>query len=378
MIKIPIFALDRQYAELKKEIDPVIDKVLKEGIFILGENVSKFEKEFASYLGAKYAVGVGSGTDALTLAIRALDLRESDEVLVPANAYPTAFGVAQSGVTVRLVDCGEDGNISLADLSKRITKRTKAIIPVHLYGNPADVWGIKRVIKEAGRSDVAIIEDCAQAHGAEIRSPGSRSRYIKAGCVGDIGCFSFYPTKNLGAYGDGGMVVTKSRKLAGKVKELRMYGETTRYQSQEISGVSRLDELQAAILRVKLKHLDRWNKRRKDMAKLYEKRLHDVPGITLLSTKSGSVRHVFAIRAAGRNKLKNQLARYGIGSAVHYPIPIHLSHAFKHLGYKMGDFPWAEKLSREVLSLPLYPELNETEVDKISHLIRKFMTKGNK
>lgn len=320
-------------------------------MFILGENVTKFEKEFAQYLGITYAVGVGSGTDALTLSIRALGLGPHDEVLVPANSYPTVFGIAQSGVSLRLVDCGWDGNISTFDLPKRITKRTKAIIAVHLYGNPADIVRVKRI---AG-ADISIIEDCAQAHGACI---GKK----KVGTFGDIACFSFYPTKNLGAYGDGGMVVTKNARLANRVRMLRMYGERERYKSMEISGVSRLDELQATILRVKLRHLDNWNKKRKELANYYEKGLK---GISLIKGGRASCHHLFVIRSKKRDALQNYLAKNGIGTSIHYPIPIHLTPAFRFLGYRRGDFPVAEALSHEVLSLPFFPEMTRKEVDMV-------------
>lgn len=355
MAAIPFFTLTRQYRTIRKEIGAALVRTAEKSTFILGDNVSAFEKEFAAYVGIRYAVGVGSGTDALTLAIRALGLGAGDEVIVPANSYPTVFGVAQSGVTIRLVDSGPDGNISLADLPKRITKRTKAILVVHLYGNPADVAGVKKI---AGPG-IRIIEDCAQAHGATI---GKK----KVGTFGDIACFSFYPTKNLGAYGDGGMVMTRHAYVANHVRRLRMYGERTRYQSLEIAGVSRLDELQAAVLRVKLKHLDAWNGRRRALARYYAEK------ISLVPFAPGSCNHLLVIRTKKRADMQKYLAARHIHTAIHYPVPIHLTPSFRFLGYRRGDFPVAETFSREVLSLPFFPELTKKEIDKVTGQLLNF------
>lgn len=352
MAGIPFFSLTRQYKTIQKEIDAALVNIAAHGTFILGDNVAKFEKEFARYVGVGHAIGVGSGTDALTLSMRALGLTGKDEVLVPANSYPTVFGVALSGVSVRLVDCGLDGNISLTDLPKRMTKRTKAIIVVHLYGNPANISGLKKVLPRG----MAIIEDRAQWHKRD--SP----------LLGDIACYSFYPTKNLGAYGDGGMVVTDTAGFADRVRRLRMYGEVTRYKSIEVSGVSRLDELQAAVLRVKLRHLDRWNETRRVLALRYENRLN---GAKVIKGGSGSCHHLFVIRTKRRDELQKFLADRGVGTAIHYPTTIHLTKAFRFLGYTRGDFPVAETLSREVLSLPLFPELTKKEIDQVVKSIKE-------
>ncbi len=352
---IPIFNLTRQYKTIKKEIDSTIQTVLSRGNFILGTEVSAFEQEFAEYIGLPYAVGVASGTDALTLSLQAFHIGIGDEVIVPANVYPTAFGIAQAGVSLRLIDCGPDGNINRALLPTVITKKTKAIIAVHLYGNPCDVIGIQKVLKKIHREDIKIIEDCAQAHGAVI---GEK----KVGTFGDIACFSFYPSKNLGAYGDGGMIITRNKKIAERIRALRMYGETKRYRSEEVSGVSRLDELQAAILRVKLKYLDRWNTKRKRIADYYFRELKNVSGMTCVPYRKGSCHHLFVIRVKKRAACMHYLKTHGVQTSIHYPYPIHLVPAFKNLGYKKGDFPMAEILSREVVSLPLYPELTMQEV----------------
>lgn len=364
---IPIFNLTRQYKTIKKEVDRAIQTVLSRGNFILGEEVVAFEKEFARYINIPYAVGVASGTDALTLAVRVLEIGHNDEILVPVNAYPTFFGIAQSGITVRFVDCNESGNIDVDDLTKRITKKTKAIVVVHLYGNPADVIGVKRVLSEMGRKDISIIEDCAQAHGATI------GKY-NVGTFGDIAIFSFYPSKNLGAYGDGGMIVTKRKKIALHLRRLRMYGEVKRYESREVSGVSRLDELQAAILRVKLKYLDEWNDRRREIVLLYRKSLVGIKNITIVPYAEGSCHHLFVIRTHIRDALKQYLEKQGIGTAIHYPTPLHLTKPGSVLGYRQGDFPMAEKMSKEILSLPIYPELSNTNIAQVSTAIVRFFS----
>ncbi len=353
---IPIFNLTKQYKTIKKEMNVAIQRVLSRGNFILGSEVAAFEKEFASCIGISYGVGVASGTDALTFSIRVFGLLGADEILMPVNSYPTFFGIAMSGVTVRFVDCNESGNISIEDLKKRITKKTKAIVVVHLYGNPADVIGVRELLKKLHRTDIKIIEDCAQAHGATI---GNK----KVGTFGDIACFSFYPSKNLGAYGDGGMVLTKNKHIADRIKSLRMYGETKRYESKEVSGVSRLDELQAAVLRVKLKHLDEWNTRRRQIAELYTKGLKEQKNISIISYEVGACYHLFVIRTNRRDELKNYLEQQGIGCAIHYPKPL------------ASGFPMSETLSKEILSLPIYPELSDTNMVQICMVIRKFFSK---
>ena len=364
---IPIFNLTRQYKTINKEVDCAIQTVLSRGNFILGEEVAAFEKEFASYVGIPYGVGVASGTDALTLAMRALGLSKDDEVIIPVNSYPTFFGVAMSGVSVRFVDCNESGNISIDDLKKRIAKKTKAIVVVHLYGNPADVVGVQKFLRTLHRRDIKIIEDCAQAHGATINKR-------KVGTFGDIGIYSFYPSKNLGAYGDGGMVVTKNKIVADRVRALRMYGENKRYETKEVSGVSRLDELQAAILRVKLRHLSAWNDRRRSIAQQYAKALGSMKNCTVIPYVIGACYHLFVIRTNRRDELKMYLEKEGIGCAVHYPTPLHLTKPGVALGYHRGDFPMAEKLSKEILSLPIYPELSDINIVRISKSIVRFFS----
>jgi dTDP-4-amino-4,6-dideoxygalactose transaminase len=370
---IPIFELKRQYKAIQKEIDGALSRVLTAGTFILGPEVIAFEDEFARFVGTYHAVGVASGTDALTLAIRAHGLGEGDEVIIPANSYPSAFGISQSGVTMKLVDVGEDGNIDTKKLEKIVTKKTKAVVAVHLYGNPADVERIQNILNRKQQKAV-LIEDCAQAHGAVIKD-GSSWKHV--GTFGKSSCFSFYPSKNLGAYGDGGMVVTDNSNIAKRVKQLRMYGETSRYHSEEVSGVSRLDELHAAILRVKLEHLNEWVKRRREIAELYTDGLHGISDIRFVSPHidTKSAYHLFVIRASKRDALMEYLLSHGVGCAVHYPVSIHLTPSFANLGYKRGDFPVSESLSREVLSLPIYPELTDSEVATVIKTVKSFYRK---
>lgn len=406
---VPFFDLTRQYKQIHTEIDFAVNKTLSKGFFTLGNEVGVFEREFAEYLGADFAVGVGSGTDALSMSMKALGLGDKAEVIIPANAYPSAFGIAVSGVKIRLTDCDEKGLMDMSLLNKAVTSRTKAIVPVHLYGQPADLVSMNRFISSKGK--IYIVEDAAQGHGARIRDARvqsskfkvqSSNKWLFAGTFGDIGIFSFYPTKNVGAYGDGGMLVTNDYKTNKKLRQLRQYGESSRYNSEIVSGVSRLDELQAAILRVKLRHLDEWNERRGSLVERYKEALLNVGDIQIIATENSKVKtshsalqasrdrqnsniqlksqnyqnkschHLFVIRTKYRDKLKDFLEKQGIGTAVHYPVPVHLTPAFKHLGYKKGDFPTAERLSREVLSLPLFPELEDKEIEYVCDSIKKF------
>lgn len=361
-MKIPICNLSRQYRNIEAEINNAVLATLGRGIFTLGPEVTKFENEFAAWVGTKYAIGVASGTDALTLALKAIEVGPKDDIIVPANSYPSAFGLSLTGARLRLIDVGEDGTINPTNLPSVITKQTKAVVAVHLYGNPADLHAIQKI------TSLPIIEDCAQAHGAKI---GIRM----VGTFGAIGCFSFYPTKNLGAFGDGGLLVTHDKALAERLRALRMYGEVRRYESKEVSGVSRLDELQAAILRIKLKHLDQWNKKRNEIVERYIKGLKGVGDVRFVATNNNvfhSSFHLCVIRTMKRNALMMHLNRHGIQTAIHYPTPIHLTQAYHYLGYRKGDFPVTEALSREILSLPLFPELTEQEQETVIRRIKRF------
>lgn len=363
---IPLIDLKAQYREIKKEVDRVIGKVSSSGWYILGEQVERFEAEFARYIGAKYAVGVASGTDAIALSLQSLGVGSGDEVLLATNAYPVAFAITTTGAVPRLVDIDSDTfNIDPKDAERRITNKTKALIAVHLYGQPANLALLKKICQNRG---LYLIEDCAQAHGAKNKDK-------KVGTLGDIGCFSFYPTKNLGAYGDGGMAVTNNKNLAEKVRALRQYGEATgRYESSYLGRNSRLDELQAAILRVKLKYLDEWNRKRREKANLYRKLLAGVSQVKLPKETANlhHVYHLFVIRAQRRDALQEFLKRRGILTGIHYPKPIHLQPSFAFLGHKKGDFPEAEKSAAQILSLPLYPELKNEDIGRVCSEIKNF------
>jgi dTDP-4-amino-4,6-dideoxygalactose transaminase len=366
MKSIPFFDLTDLHKSIQKELDRAIRKVIDRGNFILGEEVVAFEKEFARYVGVPYAVGVACGTDALTLSLRAHGIGAGDEVIVPANAYPTAFGVAQSGATIRLIDVNEDGSIDPDILRRVLTRKTRAVVAVHLYGAPANLPAISKILRAYTHHRPILIEDAAQAHGAAI---GNK----KVGSIGDIGCFSFYPSKNLGALGDGGMVVTKNKTIAKTLRQLRMYGEASRYHSRFVSGTSRLDELQAALLRVKLRHLDWWVQKRRKVAARYIKGLDDVGDITIVTKNlSESAFHLFVIRTKRRDQLITFLSDRGIGTGVHYPTPVHTQYAFRHLRYKKGDFPISEALSRQTLSLPIYPHLTDKEIETVIGSIKSF------
>ena len=364
---IPLVDLAGEYRNIKKEIDQAISEVLESGWFVLGPRVSQFEEKFARYLGIKYAISVASGTDALHLALLAVGVKPKDGVILPANAYPTVFPVSAVGAIPQLVDIdSETFNIDPLKIEKAITKKTKAIVPVHLYGQPADMDSI---IKIAKKHKLIVIEDCAQAHGATYKGG-------KVGLFGDLGCFSFYPTKPLAAYGDGGMVVTNNKKLAEKIKMLRMYGEKNRYQSLITGFNSRLDELQAAILLVKLKYLDKWNEKRRKAATYYQSLLIN-SRVSLPEEQpfSKHVYHLFVIRVRKRNQLQKSLKEKGIITGIHYPTPIHLQPTYRDLGYDKGDFPQSEKASLEVLSLPLYPGISQKQQRFVSEQIFKFYEK---
>lgn len=360
---VPFVDFTRHHKHHKREYLQAIQSVFNKGQFILSENVQAFEEEFATYLSSRYAIGVASGTDAIRLALAALDLQQKDEVILPANAYPTAFAVAQAGVRIRLADIDPQSHtLDPHSIERAITQATKVIIPVHLYGLACDMQRLSVIAK---RNKIHIIEDAAQAHGALYKGK-------KVGTLGTIGCFSFYPTKNLGAYGDGGMIVTNKKRIAKTTRMLRNYGEVTRYKSLLLGFNSRLDELHAAILRVKLSYLDEQNQKRQILATLYHKLLKDTSVILpFLRTDNSHVYHLFVIRCKKRNKVRKILSDQGVQTAIHYPTPIHLVPSFKFLGYKKGDFPNAEQAASEILSLPLYPELSKRHVEAICHLVKK-------
>ena len=353
-----------EYKVIGKEVNSALKRVFERGYYILGPEVSNLEKKLASFVDVKYAVGVACGTDALTLAIKSLDLKHTDAVLLPANVYPTAFGVSLSGLKVKLCDVDpQTSNINLETVKKAYAKDIKVIVVVHLYGNPVDIEPIKKFAK---KNKIYLIEDCAQAVGSIYKEK-------LVGSFGDIACFSFYPNKNLGAYGDGGAILTNNLKIYKKLKLLRMYGEKERYQSVLLGHNSRLDELQAAILLTKLKYLKTWNQKRRKIARKYVELLKDLSiGIVKENPWGKSNYHLFVIKVSQRSKLMAFLKEKGIQTAIHYPTPIHLIKTFSHLGFKKGSFPISEKESEKVLSLPMYPFLKESDVYYTCKAIKDF------
>ncbi|HEY6328545.1 MAG TPA: DegT/DnrJ/EryC1/StrS family aminotransferase [Blastocatellia bacterium] len=364
-IAIPFGDLKRQYVSIRDEIDSACRRVLEKGWFVLGDEVAAFESEFARYLGASHSVGVGSGTEALHLALLALGAAPGGEVIIPANTcVPTASAISVAGCTPVLVDVDpKTFNIDPARVKEAITARTCAIIPVHLYGQSAD---LDPILEIAEQHRVRVIEDVAQGHGSTYKGR-------KLGTFGAAGCFSFYPSKNLGAYGDGGAVVVADEELSARLKSLRSYGENGRYFHSRKGVNSRLDELQAAILRVKLRHLDEWNDRRRKIAARYNSEI-----VNPMISKPAPCRygaenyHLYVIRCRWRDDLKEHLAVLGIGTLIHYPVPIHLQEAYKELGKGRGDYAAAEACADEVLSLPMFPELSETEISHIVESVNSF------
>lgn len=364
-MKINFVDLGKQYKEIKDEVDPQILKVIQSSQFILGNKCSEFEEKFARFIGTKYALGVGNGLSALELGMRSLGIGSGDEVLTPANSFiASSSSISFTGAKPVLVDCLEDTfNMDVDLAEKLITKRTKAIMPVHLYGQVADM---DKIIKLAKKYHLYIVEDACQAHGASFKSK-------MAGSFGDVSAFSFYPGKNLGAYGDGGMVVTNNKETFNKVKLLRNYGQEEKYKHIALGWNSRLDNLQAAVLLIKLRKLKQWNAKRLANAKLYNTLLENTPVIVpKLFPEFEHTFHLYVTRVNQREELAQYLHSNGISNQMHYPIPIHLQPAYKNLGYKKGDFPITEKLAAEILSLPMYPELKSSEIQYICQKIKAF------
>jgi dTDP-4-amino-4,6-dideoxygalactose transaminase len=362
---IPLVDLTAQYHSIKAEIDAAVHATLESGHFILGPAVSQFEESVAGYLGVDHAIGLASGTDALVLALRALDIGPGDEVIVPAYTFFATAGTVMSvGATPVFVDIDPlSYEIDVVSIEARISPKTKAIIPVHLYGHPADMDPILELARSHG---LKVIEDNAQAFGSTYRGK-------KTGSIGDIGCLSFFPTKNLGAYGDGGMVVTNDAVLADRMRMLRTHGWKKKYHSEEVGYNSRLDALQAAILQAKLPHLDSWNQARRAGAAYYTEKLSPLGVAVPVECDWGQhVYHLYIIRSERRDALQVFLKQNGIASEVYYPLPPHLSTPCRKLGYKEGDFPHAERASRETLALPLYPELTRIQQNEIIAAVAAF------
>jgi dTDP-3-amino-3,4,6-trideoxy-alpha-D-glucose transaminase len=363
---IPMADLRREYARIRSEVDAAIQRVLRRGWFILGEEVEAFEGEWAAYCGTTQAVGVGNGTDALCLALRGAGIGPGDEVVVPAlTAAFTALAVSMAGATPVFADVDPRYySLDPAALEAAITPRTAAIIAVHLYGCPADMDGLGQVARRHG---LFVLEDAAQAHGARYRGQ-------RVGGLGDAAAFSFYPSKNLGAYGDGGAVTTDDEALAARIRALRHGGQSETCH-HELRGVnSRLDEMQAAILRAKLPHLDAWNKRRQSVAARYAAGLQAVEGLVLpgVPPEVEAVYHLFVVRSGLRDRLRDYLSGAGVNTSIHYPLGVHLQAAYADLGYEPGACPQAEEAASQILSLPIFAQISGAEVEKIVRLIRFF------
>ncbi|MDH7489189.1 MAG: DegT/DnrJ/EryC1/StrS family aminotransferase [Anaerolineae bacterium] len=362
---VPFVDLKAQYAALKPEIDRAIQAVVDRCDFILGQAVSEFEGEFARFCEVRRAIGVANGTDALRLGLLAAGIGPGDEVITAANTFiATTEAISQTGAAFRLVDVDERTyNLDPALLEEAITPRTKAILPVHLYGQPADMDPILDV---ARRHNLLVMEDACQAHGARYKGR-------RAGSMGHLAAFSFYPAKNLGAYGDAGAVVTNDEALARKLDLLRNHGQKSKYEHVMEGYCSRLDTLQAAVLRVKLRHLDEWNARRRQVAAWYNERLADLPVVRPhVMPAVEHVYHLYVIRTERRDALREFLAARGIGTGMHYPIPLPQTEAYSGLGFRKGQFPVTERLAGEILSLPMFAEMTEAQVDEVVGAIREF------
>ncbi|WP_421997503.1 DegT/DnrJ/EryC1/StrS family aminotransferase [Reyranella sp.] len=362
---IPFLDLKSVYGELKDELDAAYRRVMESGWYVLGHEVEAFEAEYAAFCGTRHCIGVGNGLEALELTLRAWDIGAGDEVIVPSNTYiATWLAVSAVGATVVPVEPTPAGpNIDPERIAAAITPRTRAIMPVHLYGEPADMEAIMAL---AGRHGLKVVEDVAQAQGAKVRGR-------RAGALGDAGAHSFFPTKNFGAFGDGGAVTTDDARMADRLRALRNYGSKVKYVNLERGVNSRLDELQAALLRVKLPRLDAWNEHRRRLAARYDDRLAGVAGLTLPRAPQWAepVWHLYVVQTDRRAALIEALAKESIGSLIHYPIPPHLQEAYADLGLGRGAYPLAERLADTVLSLPMGSHLSETAVDTVATAVRK-------
>lgn len=359
---IPMVDLKKQLAEIKQEIMASFEDILDSTHFILGPKVKSLEEKIADYHSVKEAVGVASGTDALHLALKALGIKEGDEVITtPFTFFATVESILYLGAKPVFVDIEADTfNIDASQIEEKITSKTKAILPVHMFGHPADM---PEILSIASKYSLRVIEDCAQSFGASLNGK-------KTGSFGDAGCFSFYPSKNLGAYGDAGMVIVNDSEIASEIRRLRNHGSSATYVHSSVGFNSRLDELQAAVLLVKFRHIDKYNEKRRQNAALYTKLLSGV--VRCPSERPGAyhVYHQYTIMLPNRDEIQKKLKENNIASTVYYPVPMHLQEPLKRFGYKKGDFPNAEKASKEVLSLPMYPELESWQIEHIAEIIR--------
>lgn len=368
-MNIKFLDLSRIHNPIRQEIMDEISKVIDTNSYILGNKVEEFENNFAKFHGLNYGIGVDSGTSAIELGLKALGIGEGDEVIVPANTFiATALAVSLTGASPVFVDCDESYNIDARKIESNITGRTKAIIPVHLYGQAADM---DEIIDIAKKYNLKIIEDACQAHGATYKGK-------KVGNFSEMACFSFYPGKNLGGMGDGGMILTNNKEIADKLKMLRNYGQSRKYYHDFLGYNRRLDGMQAAILDVKLKHLEIWNKQRREIAGKYHELLKNLP-LILPDEKHDRehVYHLFVIRVSERERFMEFMESNGIDLGIHYPIPIHLQKSYLNLGHKEGDFPLTEKYSRDIVSLPMFPGMTDKEIEYVCNKIKEFLERVN-
>ncbi|MBQ3119357.1 MAG: DegT/DnrJ/EryC1/StrS family aminotransferase [Peptococcaceae bacterium] len=363
-MNIPANRLDRGFYQYQDEFEAKALEVLRSGWYVLGKEVAEFEKEFAAYCGAKYCVGLASGLDALWIAFRVLGIGEGDEVIVQGNTYiASVMGITINGATPVFVEPDAFYNIDVTKIEEKITERTKAILVVHLYGQASNMTEIMRL---AEKYNLRVVEDCAQSHGAKWNGQ-------MTGTFGDVGCFSFYPSKNLGAFGDGGAVVINDEVLDKKFRVFRNYGSEKRYHNMIIGANSRLDEMQAALLRVRLAHLDEINAERADIAAAYTAAINNEKVLLpQIRTGASSVFHQYVVRTDDRDKFMNYLQDRGIGTIIHYPIPPHLAEAYQYLGYEKGAYPITEAYADTVLSLPMYTGMTQEEIKYVIDVINEY------
>jgi dTDP-4-amino-4,6-dideoxygalactose transaminase len=366
MNQVPFFDLKRQHEDLKDEIMRAIERVIERTAFSGGEFVDTFEKEFAAYCGVKYARGLNSGTSALHLALLALGVRAGDEVIVPSHTFiASAWGTSYVGGKPVFVDCFPDTwEMDPKAVEKAITKKTRAIICVHLYGVPCDLGAIKKL---AQKHKLYLIEDCAQAHGALYKNK-------KVGSIGDVGCFSFYPSKNLGAYGEAGAIVTNSKKIADRITELRSHGGKVKYYHDMVGFNMRMEGIQGAILSVKLRHIDSWNKRKAQIVQRYRIGIKN-PRLVLqtISKDITPAYHLFVVATDDRQKFMRHMEEKRVDTAMHYPVPCHLQKAYASLKYRKGDLPNTEHIASRCVSLPLFPELTDSEVSRVIEAVNSYV-----
>ncbi len=366
-MKVPFIDLARQHRPIRDELFQAFERVFESNQFILGEEVKLFEEEVASYVGAKYAIGVSNCTNALLLSLRALGVEPGDEIITtPFTFVATAEVIALLGAKAAFCDIDpQDYNIAPDKIESAIADKTKALLPVHLYGQSADM---DRIMPIARAHNLGVVEDMAQAIGAKYKGKS-------VGIFGDTACISFFPTKNLSALGDAGMILTNNDRLNEKLRAFRVHGASQKYQHEFLGYNDRLDAIQAAFLRIKLQYLDSWNEKRRQIAKKYDNALKDIVDIPFIHPENETIYHQYTIRTPQRDELQHHLTDKGIGSAIHYPVPLHLQPAFRYLGYKEGDFPEAERAAREVVSLPIHHTLTDEEVDYIISAIKEYFGK---